>query len=118
MVAAEFLFALLPVVGEIEANLESTGDSLSTAERIEQRVKIGAVALADFAREFRATGAPTGPRFVVRHTRENVVVDGARLLQSRCLPGTDFVGELLDFGVDGDQLVGLLEDFEGARRVP
>jgi hypothetical protein len=111
VVAAELLVALA-VVGQVEPDLEAAGDALRAAERVEERVEVGAVALADVAGVARRAEAPALVVLVVGHLRRR---------RSRRWRGTsracrscphDLVGHLLDLVVDEDQLVRLAEDRE------
>src|SRR5262245_34481449 len=96
MITAQW-FLLTFVVRQVETNLEAAGDALPAAERVEERMEVGAVALADFARVSGAAEAPARVVFVVGHFAKDVIVNRSRLLQRALLACNDLAGQIANF---------------------
>ena len=88
-----------------ETDLKSGRNALRTRHCDEQRMKVGAVAFLRVAGVKHVAVSPSSAGFVVAHVVEDVVVNGAGLIERRRLASRNFDGQFCGESCDGDQLV-------------
>src|SRR5204863_2399641 len=108
-------FGLMSLIREIKTDLEATGDAFRPAERIEERMKIRAIALPNLAGVPGAAPPPTVMIFVVTHLVEDITINGPRFSQSVALPCGRCTSQLTDLLIHNHQPIGFLVNVEFAR---